>query len=448
MNMPVNDLSENEKDSILSILEDLIAIPSVKGDAAADAPYGLNTLEALRYMLNLGKANGFKTKNLQGRAGYIEWGSGSKMIGILCHLDVVPAGEGWTEDPFTLRSENGRLIGRGINDDKGPAVCILYAMIRLKKSGYIPKCRIRLILGLDEECGGDDMEHYKKVEELPTIGFTPDADFPAIFAEKGILQLSFTAPGSDIVQVHAGERPNMVPSRCTVQNTETGEIVEAFGIPAHGSKPSLGVNAISEALKKLDRETIEATPLLRFFAETIGEDTTGKGLIKDLPADVSGSLTANAGVLVIDKNQSQLLLDIRYPVTASSDALLSEIREKAAEYGIRCDIHNHQLPLYKDLSDPLITTLIAVYERYLSSVTFDESVTEEDKNKFLQTPAKPLAIGGGTYARSMPGLVAFGPSFPWEKDQAHQIDESMSEEMIYLLVRIYEDAIRALAGIL
>lgn len=446
--MPVNDLSENEKDSILSILEDLIAIPSVKGDAAADAPYGLNTLEALRYMLNLGKANGFKTKNLQGRAGYIEWGSGSKMIGILCHLDVVPAGEGWTEDPFTLRSENGRLIGRGINDDKGPAVCILYAMIRLKKSGYIPKCRVRLILGLDEECGGDDMEHYKKVEELPTIGFTPDADFPAIFAEKGILQLSFTASGCEKIKVSAGERPNMVPAHCTIEKIDTGEIIEAFGIPAHGSKPALGVNAISEAVKKLNRETIESVPLLRFFSETIGEDTTGKGLIKDLPSDVSGFLTANAGVLTIDNQRSQMLLDIRYPVTASSESLLNEIRGKAESYGIRCDTYNHQPPLFKDLRDPLITTLISVYEKYLSSVTFEETVTEEEKKEYTTTPAKPLAIGGGTYARSMPGLVAFGPAFPWEKDQAHQVNESMSEEMIYLLVRIYEDAIRALAGIL
>lgn len=445
--MPANDLSENEKDSILSILDDLIAIPSVKGNPEADAPYGADTLEALRYMLNLGKANGFKTKNLQGRAGYIEWGSGAKMIGILCHLDIVPAGEGWNEDPFILRSENGRLIGRGINDDKGPAVCILYAMIRLKKSGFVPKCRIRLILGLDEECGGSDMEHYKKVEELPTLGFTPDADFPAIFAEKGILQLSLTASGSDTLIVRAGERPNMVPAHCIVEKTGTGEIIEAFGIPAHGSKPSLGVNAIHEALKKLDRETIDSVSLLRFFSEVIGDDTTGKGLLKDLPHDVSGSLTANAGVLTIDSQKSQLLLDIRYPVTASSDALLSEIRSKAAFYGIECGIYSHQLPLFKDLNDPLITTLISVYEKYLSSFTFDETVTEEEKKAFLSTPAKPLAIGGGTYARSMPGLVAFGPAFPWEKDQAHQVNESMAEDMIYLLVRVYEDAIRALTGI-
>lgn len=447
MNMPANNLSENEKDSILSILEDLIAIPSVKGEPTVDAPYGADTLEALRYMLNLGKANGFKTKNLQGRAGYIEWGSGAKMIGILCHLDVVPAGEGWTEDPFTLRSENGRLIGRGINDDKGPAVCILYAMIRLKKSGYVPPCRIRLILGLDEECGGSDMEHYKKVEELPALGFTPDADFPAIFAEKGILQLSFTAPGNVHLKVQAGERPNMVPAHCTVENNETGEIIEAFGIPAHGSKPSLGVNAIHEALKKLDRAVIESSPLLRFFSETIGEDTSGKGLIRDFPNDVSGYLTANAGVLAIDSQKSELLLDIRYPVTASSDALLKEIRAKAESYGIHCDIYSHQPPLFKDLSDPLITTLVSVYEKYLAAVVFDETVTEADRKDYTATPAKPLAIGGGTYARSMPGLVAFGPAFPWEKDQAHQVNESMSEDAIYLLVRIYEDAIRALAGI-
>jgi len=438
-------LTSSEKQSILSILTDIIAIPSVKGKAVPGAPYGSETLAALQYMLDLGENNGFKVKNLNGRAGYIEWGSGPKMIGILCHLDVVPAGEGWNCDPFTLRHENGRLIGRGINDDKGPAVTVFYAMLRLKNSGYVPKCRIRLILGIDEECGSSCIEHYKEVEELPACGFTPDADFPAIYAEKGILQLRFTGPVSKKIRASAGERPNMVPAHCSLTFLDTGEKIEGTGITSHGSKPELGINAISETLKRVNPARLTDEPVLSFFMSAIGDDTTGNNLLRELPHDVSGALSANAGVLTMDDTTSELLLDIRYPVLSDGEVLFAEIREKAAGYGVSTEIYSHQKPLFKDPSEPLIKALLSVYEKHVDNAPFDDSVSADVKKRALMKPTEPIAIGGGTYARSMPVLVAFGPAFPWEKDQAHQINESMSEESIYLLVQIYQDALTALA---
>lgn len=436
-----NTLTSDEKETMLKILSSLIAIPSVKGEPTSDAPYGKETLEALQYMLSLGLENGFSVKDLDGRAGYIEWGTGKKMLGLLCHLDVVPAGEGWQSDPFTLRRENGWLIGRGINDDKGPAVTLLLAMIRLKKAGFKPKCRIRLILGLDEECGSSCMEHYKTVEELPTCGFTPDADFPAIFAEKGILQLRLTAPVSTHIRAYAGERPNMVPARCLIISNDTGIETEGLGIPAHASKPELGINAIYEALLKTDDALIAAEPLLSFFMKYIRNDTAGQLIFTAVPEDVSGALTLNAGVLSMDEKRAELVIDIRYPVLSNPDSLMSDIREKAAEFDLRVEISSHQKPLFKDPNEPLIQTLLRVYEKYAGLAPIGDDTPLVIRESVITNPAAPISIGGGTYARSMPGLIAFGPAFPWEKDQAHQIDESMNEETMYLLVQLYQDAI-------
>jgi len=433
-----------EKESILSVLSSIIAIPSVKSEEAPGAPFGIHTLHALEYMLSLGKLHGFTVKNLDGRAGYIEWGSGKKMLGLLCHLDVVPAGEGWCEDPFTLRRKNGWLVGRGINDDKGPAVTLFYAMLRLKNSGYVPPCRIRLVLGLDEECGSSCMEYYKSVEELPTCGFTPDADFPAIFAEKGILQLRVSGPPSKTISVSAGERPNMVPARCEITFHDSREKIIGMGIPAHGSTPHLGKNAIYEAFSTLEAPFFASEPLPEFFMTHIGSDTTGRDLVSVIPEDISGTLTLNAGVLQMDSLKSEMLIDIRYPVTADAEEILSEIRSKSAVFGLVTDIYSHQMPLYRDPQDPLIQTLLRVYEKYVELAPDDISADQNLRKAALIKPALPIAIGGGTYARTMPGLVAFGPAFPWEKDQAHQIDEAMYEETIYVLVQLYQDAIVAL----
>jgi len=439
-----NTLTDDEKHAILQTLTSVIAIPSVKGAPVIDAPYGIHTLHALEYMLSLAESHGFTVKNLDGRAGYIEMGTGEDMLGVLCHLDVVPAGEGWLHDPFILRKEGGRLIGRGINDDKGPAVTIFYSMLRLKKAGYVPPCRIRLILGLDEECGSSCIEHYKSVEELPSFGFTPDADFPAIFAEKGILQIVVSGPASAVMTAAAGERPNMVPGRCEIIIKDTNEKITGLGVPAHASKPQLGINAIYEALSQLDSAILEKEALASFFMKYIGKDTTGSLLISNLIEDISGSLTLNAGILQMNDNGSELTLDIRYPVTADPEEILSAIRGKASAAGLSVRIISHQKPLFRDPQEPLIRTLLTVYEKYVALAPFDAASDIDVREKSIRKPAIPVAIGGGTYARTMPGLVAFGPAFPWEKDQAHQIDESADENSIYLQVQLYQDAIVAL----
>lgn len=103
-------------------------IPSISEKGTESAPYGEPVDRALEYMLALCSDLGFRTKNCGHKIGYAEIGEGEELIGILVHLDVVPAGNGWIFPPFALSSADGKLFGRGVSDDKGPAVASIFAM--------------------------------------------------------------------------------------------------------------------------------------------------------------------------------------------------------------------------------------------------------------------------------------------------------------------------------
>ena len=178
---------ENWKDEIIQKTCEIIKIPSVHEESnQPEIPFGKQTKNALEYMLNLGKELGFRTKNIDNYCGYIEFGEGEEMLGIIGHLDVVPAEDGWKYEPFGGTIDNGNIYGRGAIDDKGPVMATLYAMKAVMEQCTVNK-RVRLILGLNEERDWKCIEYYKKHEESPIVGFSPDADFPCIYAEKGLL---------------------------------------------------------------------------------------------------------------------------------------------------------------------------------------------------------------------------------------------------------------------
>ena len=185
----IENYIENLKDEIINSTCEIINIPSVmdKSDNPTK-PFGEDCNKALEYMLNLGKRLGFRTKNIDGYCGYIEFGEGKDLVGIIGHLDVVPSGDGWTYPPFEATIKDNKIFGRGAIDDKGPVIASLYAMKAVTENLKVNK-RVRLILGLNEENGWKCINYYKKHEELPSIGFSPDANFPCIYAEKHILSV-------------------------------------------------------------------------------------------------------------------------------------------------------------------------------------------------------------------------------------------------------------------
>ena len=386
------------------------------------------------------------------------------MLGILCHLDVVPEGSGWTHPPYGGVVENGKLYGRGAYDDKGPAIASLFAMKALKDAGYMPKRRVRLILGTDEESGSECMDYYLKHEETPTLAFSPDADFPVIHGEMGIIGLTLTSDFTDRLQdggirVHritGGTASNMVPDYAEAyleENLPFEEIVKAFcksrnanityertgsgnmvllkshGKSAHASTPSQGINAIGQLLTLLDLIDIEIgdqSGFIRFLAQKIGMETTGASLGIEME-DAYNALVLNLGTIDVTQERGTASINIRYPITAKEPKIKAAVDSAIRGTALRMETWRNVPPLFFEPKHPLIQTLMRVY-------------TEQTGD----TDAKPITIGGGTYARSMPNAVAFGALFKDAEDTMHQKDEYIALNDLFKISEIYEASIRAL----
>jgi succinyl-diaminopimelate desuccinylase len=232
----LDSLVDSYRDELIENIRKWIAIPSVKAEPSGEnAPFGENVRRILDTALEDGRRFGFETRDIDGYAGDISYGSGPQTLGILAHLDVVPLGDGWKHDPLGGEIEDGRLYGRGTTDDKGPALCALYAMRAVKEAGIPMKHGVRLILGCDEETGMDDMRYYASKIKMPDYGFSPDAEFPVINIEKGgvNLRLSAVTGGEEGAQIpvyslYAGERPNVVPAEARAEVGLAGLTLDAL----------------------------------------------------------------------------------------------------------------------------------------------------------------------------------------------------------------------------
>lgn len=425
---------ESYLDKIIETTRDLISYNSVQEDALPGMPFGRANYECLVKALDTAKSLGFKTKNLDGYCGYAELGEGED-FGILAHLDIVPAGDDWSVDPFQGRIIDGIMYGRGILDDKGPVVCCMYAIKKLLDENYKPTKKIRIIFGCNEESGWKCIDHYNKAEAMPKIGFSPDADFPVIYLEKGIAHYKLTAP-LDVFDVKGGHRPNMVPDKAslvvpysesyerflienkadfTIENNRI--TVKTSGKSAHGSTPEKGDNAIIKLF------ALSNIPLLNFL-KTKFENTDGSGVNLKLSDAESKNLSLNLGAMNYKDKKLEMLLDIRYPVKYAEKEIQSIL--KLALPDIDVELINDQPPLYIPKDNPLVTTLLSAY------------------NKVTGENASPIAIGGGTYARALEQGVAFGPIFPDMESTIHQKDERVSVANLLKISKIYYEAIKAM----
>lgn len=429
----------HHRDTMIQDLVALCAIPSVAGESTDEAPYGRETALALDWFLNRAQSMGFRTVNLDNRAGFVEFGSGTRLVAALCHLDVVPSGDGWQTGPFDPVVTDDRIIARGTADDKGPAIAVLHAMKDLMDSGYQPNGRIRLIVGLDEEHGSSCMAHYVRVAELPDAGFTPDASFPVIYAEKGLCWFQIIMPASQsaddalrLAGASGGTSPNMIPGHCElsfIKQDQTRTTEAVAGVIGHASTPWNGRNAISQAMALAARrlqENKSQHPFVSFYQQSIGAGWRGEGLAIDC-SDASGPLTFNAGRLELDEKQATLTVDIRYPVTASFESIWETLQQRVRPWQASLKLMSHIPPLHVPRDSFLVQTLTDVY----ASLTGHQ--------------AEPVAIGGGTYARTMPNVVAFGSAFPGEPDTVHQADEFIQIDHWLASSAIYREALKRLS---
>ncbi len=408
---------------IIKNISQIIRFPSFEQPATEGAPFGEGAKKSLDYFLSLAEFLGFKTKNYDGYAGEVTFGKG-KEFAILAHLDVVPAGNGWTHDPFggEVDYENKRIWGRGAMDDKGPAIISLFALKALKDEGFVPKRKIKIIVGCNEESGWKCIDYYKAHAHMPDEGFSPDADFPVIYAEKGIMhiKLKFKADG-DFSTLRGGERVNMVCDRCEYTGVEDFEKIKKSGLTiedgkivshgksAHGSTPDKGVNAMPSMLKYLGLEEIENTLFNNPFSLPEMHDETG-------------ALTFSPDVIEGGKNCVFVTCDIRYPATHTRGEVLSAIRGAGVEY----EIISEQAPLFNDKNCFLIKTLCEVY------------------GEVTGKKVEPIAIGGGTYARALKCGAAFGPEEEGEECTVHQANEYITFEKIERCFNAYKLAVKRL----
>lgn len=412
----------------IDALTGLLSIKSVSVDGDDDAPFGKGCAEALDYMLNLCDSFGFRTKKCSNLTGYAEIGEGTEIIGILVHLDVVPEGSGWDYPAFGCTVVDGKIYGRGVSDDKGPAMMCVFAMKELLESGRKLNRRIRIIFGLTEERGvWKDMNYYKETEELPTFGFTPDATFPAVYGEKGILVLKLKMPliKSGVDSVSGGNAHNMVPDFASA--IIGGKEYTAVGKSAHGSLPEKGINAILKLMTEINATA--PGKLSKFMTEKFGDTCDGSLIGCALSDKESGNLSLNVGVIEVEADNIAITIDIRYPVTYKGEDIAAIIERESAPYGVLVEIDEHKPPVYMDKNGPLITALMEVYRE----------VTGDDREAYV--------MGGGTYARAMNNIVAFGPLFPNSPETEHQKNEYMLESEMNLARLIYKKALEKLLDI-
>ena len=474
------ELIENSRDDMIKMLRELLAIRSVEEPEAGEMPFGKGVHDAFLYMLDKAKNDGFGIENIENHGGHVEFGgyildeegdvayTSEEVFGILGHLDVVPEGNDWEFSPYGAEMSEGKVYGRGAIDNKGPVVASYFAMKALKESGFIPEKKVRLILGLDEETNWKGMDKYLQKVKAPSIGFTPDAQFPVIHGEKGILVFELAkkiskgmTKGLELRSFKGGSAANMVAdfARVVVRDDKEktyekikekaekyrkkhqrkvnvkgiGKSLEitAKGISSHGAQPESGLNAISvmmDFLGKLSFANDDINDFVSFYNEHIGFELNGASMGCGLSDEASGNLIFNTGMIDMDPEAGIITVNIRYPVTMNEDVVYDAMMPVVNKYNLGVVKAKSQPPIYFPKDAPVVSTLMDIYRRHTGD-----------------NESEAIVIGGGTYARAAENLVAFGGLFPGQEDMGHKKNEYIEIGKMVLMSKIYAEAIYELS---
>ncbi len=434
----------------------LCRINSVQGEAQPGMPFGEGPAAALEAALKLGASMGFRTENFDNYVGHIEYGEGQELLGIVGHLDVVPAGDGWDRDPWGGEIDGDVIWGRGTTDDKGPVVTCLYALKILKDASVKLSRRVRLILGTNEETNWDCMAYYlKEVKpELPTVAFSPDSRFPVIYAEKAMLQFVLTRDLSEAIEIEGGSAFNSVPSSARIKLPAAMEaevrsaiarsgdaalyacevdgdqlILSAAGVGAHAARLYDGRNAVSYLMKLLADLPIggDLREVVDFYNTRFGTWIYGEGMGMKI-SDETGPLTLNVGKIFVRGGKLHLYCDCRMPICMEVPQAEEKIKSAIAGTGYDYRVQSTEGSLYVPQDSALVRTLMGAYQK----VTGD-------------TESRPIASGGATYSRTIPNCVTFGCLLPDQEDLMHKANECLERRHLEIWLRIMVEAIYQLA---
>nr|WP_242704320.1 Sapep family Mn(2+)-dependent dipeptidase [Enterococcus sp. 665A] len=377
---------------------------------------------------------GFIVKKVTNTLGWVQLGMEGPLVAFPVHLDVVPPGNGWSTDPFTLIEQDQTLYGRGVYDNKGPAAAMIVLLNELRKK-IKTGVRLRIILGSQEETGMACIQHYTLMEEKPVAGFVPDAMFPIVLGEKGRLHLLLESKEEIdwLDEITAGEQVNSVPDRATIRvknkqelnrmnltgaSRQEHETVSYQGVSAHAAKPEAGKNAFFLLINAINPSvrSEKMNNLLQF------SDLNGEGIGLSCPESRFGDTTINAGIINFKQNKWHVEVDIRFNNKLSQDIILHKIHQFFSDWTVKVlnakDVH---LVENRHLADQLI----GLYHQYYPT----------DKTE-------PIYMGGSTYASYFDNFTAFGPRFPDTRTYAHGKNERMKLSDLEKLLQIYKDAIQ------
>lgn len=453
------------KGQICQDLGGLIAIESLKGAPEPGKPFGKGPYAALHYMLKKAQEMGLETRDLEGYIGYAQAGSGEQTLGLLMHLDVVPPGDGWETEPFSLCFKDGKLYGRGTADDKGPAIAALYALKLVLEAGYRLNKKVRLYFGCDEESGWGDIAYLKQHEKDPDMVISPDGGFPIVNREKGLLELRLSRKASVvgkgaafIKSIDAGTRPNVVPAiaGCVLGGAPVGLIAQmaevfaeglpanievsgedgdvhitAYGQAAHGARPHLGVNALSYLVAFLNVLPLSdgaAEEFVYALAKHLGTEYYGERLGIAGEDELTGPLTLNLGMLKFDGQEIWATIDCRYPICMEGGGLEEKLRAAFSAEGMEIQKVQAQPSHYVSEDSLLVSALKEVYEDCTGK------------------PAECMSTAGATYARAFSESVAFGPLPVGKENGKHGKNEFLEMDELLGLTQILANAIVKLAA--
>lgn len=442
-----DELLNKYQDEFIDKLIKFVAINSVydQDTISEEHPFGIGVSKALNFIHELALKDGFKSTNYGNKVVEILCGNQEKNITILAHADVVPEGQGWDHNPFIVKVKDDILYGRGVADDKGPLLASYYALKALRDNNLLGDYQVRFIVGGNEESGSLGVEYYfnELKAKQPTYGFSPDAEFPLIYAEKGIY--TFKAQTElkldEIISFNGGLAPNSVIEKCIIKAIKGSDFLNALtdcqypyeinkyddfdeiiitGVSAHGATPELGKNAGIEALRLIGDYT--KNEVIIHLYECL-KDPKGRGIdgyCYSFEMECSSSM--NVGIINFVDNVLDVVINYRYVDTCDIEDTKKKISTKLMPLKIVSG-GDSKLLFYSKESD-LVRILLKSYQ--------------EETGDYV---SKPMAIGGGTYAKEADNIVAFGAEFPGWNSKMHSIGESMKKEHLFKAMSVYARAI-------
>jgi succinyl-diaminopimelate desuccinylase len=459
----LDKLIDSYEDQIVESIQRLVKIKSVREEPQGDMPFGKGVQNALGEALKLSEELGFETKNIDNYVGEASYGEGEKEIALIAHLDVVPEGNGWTHPPYSATYKDGVIYGRGVSDNKGPAIMALFAIKALIESGEPINRKLKVLFGTNEESGMEDLKYYAKNVKTPDLSLVPDASFPVVKGEKGIMTFKFQTIFKEkmltddikVVSGTAGNAVNSVPDYAElVLETENENLVSdiinsynevnedkievdinedkiklnARGTSAHGSRPETGNNAMSVLFTAIEpivkNSDLPIAKFIKFYIEKIAFAHHGERVGCGFEDDESGKLAFNPGLMSIVENAIEVSVNIRFPITYTAQQIYDGMREEILGIPVTLIEGSDSKPYYYPDDHPVIKGLMEVYREYTDD-----------------TDSEPLVLGGGTYSRVIDNSVTFGPGFSWSQSNAHKPDEQAKIEDILLATKIYAAAL-------